>query len=114
MSSIDKKGLCLAYALERAKQMTGRRVDADALLGIATQTIEGNRVPDTAPGVRRIEVDDFGSLGDILVMRGNSGLHAMVSVGTGYVEDVDPRGRGRRVLFRRVAWLTHSCWRLVG
>lgn len=114
MTAIDGKGRCLAHALERAAQITGLRVAHDDLLRIASATIGGGAVPDSAPGLRRLELDDFGEPGDVLVMRGGAGLHAMVAVGGGHVEDVDPRGRKRRVPFRRVAWLAHSCWRLTG
>ena len=113
MTALDQKGLCLGYALERAEQMTGRHVDTSALIEIAAQTIVSDRVPDSVAGVRRIEVDDFGTPGDVMVMRGGAGLHAMVAVGGGLVEDQDPRGRKRRIPFRRIAWLAHSCWRLV-
>ena len=114
MTAIDRKGLCLEYALRRAVDITGMRVDQDTLMSIAAQTIVTDRVPDCAPGVRRLQVDDFGHPGDILVMRGGAGLHAMVAVGGGLVEDQDPRSRRRRILFRRVAWLAHSCWRVTG
>lgn len=114
MTALDRKGLCLVHALERAAQITGLRVAHDELLRIALATIGGGKVPDAAPGLRRLELDDFGSPGDVLVMRGGAGLHAMVAVGGGQVEDVDPRGRKRRVPFRRVAWLAHSCWRVTG
>lgn len=114
MTAIDKRGLCLGYALDRAEEITGLRVNDALLIEIAASTIATGMVPDSAPGLRRIQIDDVGEPGDIVILRGGAGLHAVVTVGSGFVEDVDPRGRKRRVPFRRVAWLTHSAWRMTG
>lgn len=112
MTTRDQKGLCLGYALDRIEEITGLHASDSALAQIAMEAATTGRVPAAVPGFHRLQHDDVGQPGDLLILRAGPGLHAAVLVDAGTVEDIDPRGRRRRLPWRRVAWLMHSAWRI--